>query len=175
MKMLCAILAVLFAACISGSAASAQASQASAPTAGTPPTAEPEAKGGKEYSGMYSFLEDGEFVQISVEDDGKVTGFISRYSEGESDKRAFLDQFFRSGKLEGNKLNFTTDAVHGLWFEFKGTVERGEEKSSSDEGRYVLKGTLTDNVSDAEKKVTSHSREVVLKMFPEEPPPPARN
>jgi len=30
----------------------------------------------------------------------------------------------------------------------------------------VLKGTLTDNSSDAAKKVTSHSRDVVLKIFP---------
>ncbi len=125
-----------------------------------------ETKSGKEYSGMYSFMEDGEFVQITVEDEGRVTGFVSRYSDGESDKGAFLDQYFRSGKLEGNKLSFTTETVHGIWFEFKGTVERGEGKNPGDEAYYVLKGTLSDNTSDAAKKVTSHSREVVLRRFP---------
>jgi hypothetical protein len=130
-----------------------------------------------EYSGMYNFLKDGEFVQITVEDEGRVTGFISRYGEGESDKGAFLDQYFRSAKLEGSKLSFTTETVHAVWFEFKGTVERGEGKSPGDEAYYVLKGTLTDNTSDAQKKITAHSHAVVFKMFPAEasPVPSARN
>ena len=115
---------------------------------------------------MYSFLKDGEFVQISVEDQGRVTGSISRYGDGESDKGTFLDQYFRSGKLDGNKVSFTTETVRGVWFEFKGTVERGEGKNPGDEAYYVLKGTLTDNTSDATKKVTTHASEVVLKMFP---------
>jgi hypothetical protein len=146
--------------------AGAQESKTAAPKAGEPPAAAHEAKAGREYSGMYSFLKDGEFVQITVEDEGRVTGFVSRYGEGESDKGAFLDQYFRSGKLDGNKLNFITETVHAVWFEFKGTVERGEGKKPGDEAYYVLKGWLTDNTSDAEKKVTTHSHEVVLKMFP---------
>jgi hypothetical protein len=115
---------------------------------------------------MYSFLKEGEFVQITVEDEGRVTGFVSRYGDGESDKGAFLDQYFRSAELDGDKLSFTTETVHAVWFEFRGTVERGEGKNPGDEGYYALKGTLTDNTSDAAKKVTSHSQEVVLKMFP---------
>jgi hypothetical protein len=133
-----------------------------------PPSPVREAKAGKEYSGMYSFMEDGEFVQITVEDEGRVTGFVSRYGAGESDKGAFLDQYFRSGKLDGNKLTFTTETVHAVWFEFKGTVERGEGKNPGDEAYFVLKGTLTENSSDGAKKVTSHAHEVVLKMFPKE-------
>ncbi len=127
-----------------------------------------EAKAGREFSGMYSFLEDGEFVQITVEDEGKVTGFVSRYGDGESDKGAFLDQYFRSGKLQGNKLSFTTETVHAEWFDFKGTVERGDGKNPRDEAYYVLKGTLTESTSDGAKKVTSHEHEVVLKRFPAE-------
>ena len=64
---------------------------------------------GAEYSGMYSFLKDGEFVQVTVEDAGHVTGFISRYGELDSDKGVFLDQFFKTGKLDNNALTFTTD------------------------------------------------------------------
>jgi hypothetical protein len=150
---------------------------AGAQEAKTPPPAVREAKASKEYSGMYSFLEDGEFVQITVEDEGRVTGFVSRYGDGGSDKGAFLDQYFRSGKLDGNKLTFTTETVHAVWFEFKGTVERGEGKNPGDEAYFVLKGTLTENSSDGAKKVTSHAHEVVLKMFPKEalPAPAARN
>lgn len=125
-------------------------------------------KADKQYSGMYSFLKEGEFVQLTVEDDGKVTGFVSRYGDGESDKETFLDQYFKNGKLEGNNLSFVTETVHAVWFEFKGTVERGEGKNPGDEAYYVLKGTLTYNATDAGKKAITHPREVELKMFPKE-------
>ena len=129
----------------------------------TPPA---KSEGPRAYSGMYSFLKEGEFVQLTVEDAGRVTGFISRFGDQESDQGAFLDQFFKTGKLEGNKLSFTTEVVHGTGFEFKGTVERGDGKKPGDEAYFVLKGTLTQNDSDVNKKVTSHSQAVVLKMFP---------
>lgn len=128
-------------------------------------------KEGQTYSGMYSFLKDGEFVQLTVEDGGSLTGFISRFGDGESDKGAFLDQFFKTGKLDGNKLSFTTEVVHGVAFNFQGTVERGEGKNPGDEAYFVLRGTLTENVSDANKKVTSRSRPVLFKMFPQEASP----
>ena len=139
----------------------------------TPPPAGASRPEGHAYSGMYSFLKDGEFVQITVEDGGRVTGFISRYGEGESDKGAFLDQFFKAGKLEGNNLSFTTDVVHGVAFEFKGWVQRGEGKTPQDEGYYVLKGTLTQNTSDMNNKVTARAREVALKSFPQDAAPAA--
>jgi hypothetical protein len=174
MKTSYAMLALVVAA-FTFAVASAQDAKPAAPNTGKPRANE--AKAGKGYSGMYSFLKDGEFVQITVEDEGRVTGFVSRYGEGESDKGAFLDQFFRSAKLDGNKLSFATETVHGVWFEFKGTVERGDGKNPGDEAYYVLKGTLTQNSSDAGKKSTAQSREVVLKIFPEEasPTPAARN
>src|ERR1700683_5414638 len=59
------------------------------------------------YSGMYTFLQEGEFVQVTVEDAGRVTGFVSRYENTDGDHSAFLDQFFKAGKLDGNKLNFS--------------------------------------------------------------------
>ncbi len=145
-----------------------RAQEVKAPGATAPQT---DAKSGHEYSGMYTFLKEGEFVQVTVEDTGHVTGFVSRFGDGESDKGAFLDQFFKSGKLEGNKLSFTTDIVHGVVFDFKGTVERGEGKNPGDEAYFVLKGTLTQNVSDANKKVTAHAREVEFKMFPQDAAP----
>jgi hypothetical protein len=126
------------------------------------------------YSGMYSFLQEGEFVQITVEDEGRVTGFVSRYGDGESDRGAFLDQFFKEGKLEGQKLSFTTQTVHGVWFEFKGSLERGTGKTPNDEAYHVLKGTLTEFRTDANKKTTSKSREVVFKSFPQSMEPSPR-
>jgi hypothetical protein len=135
------------------------------------PAPDPDSRNAPSYSGMYSFQKDGEFIQVSVEDAGHVTGFISRFGDGESDKGAFLDQFFKTGKLEGNKLTFTTEIVHGTAFDFKGTVERGEGKNPGDEAYFVLKGTLTENTTDVNKKTTSHSREAIFKMFPQDASP----
>jgi hypothetical protein len=130
--------------------------------------------GSGSYSGMYSFLRDGEFVQVTVEDQGKVTGFVSRYGDLDSDKGAFLDHFFKEGKLAGNKLAFTTETVHGVWFDFKGAVVRGEGKNPGDEAYYVLKGTLTQYSTDQNKNSSSRSREVAFKSFPQDLAPAAQ-
>src|SRR5437762_3896882 len=136
-----------------------------APAPQTPP------KPAEDYSGMYSFLQDGEFVQVTVEDQGRVTGFVSRYGDLESDRGAFLDQFFKQGKLDGKKLSFTTETVHGVWYEFKGTVERGSGKNQGDEAYYLLKGTLIQYNTDAGKKTSSKLREVAFKSFPQDAAP----
>jgi hypothetical protein len=118
------------------------------------------------YSGMYSFLREGEFLQVTVEEEGRVTGFVSRYGDLDSDKGQFLDHFIKGGKLQGAKLEFKTQTVHGVRFEFTGAFERGEGKQPGDEAYYVLAGTLTELVTDAENKTTSKVREVRLKAFP---------
>ena len=131
-----------------------------------PPQNSTPASAAADYSGMYTFLQEGEFVQITVEDEGRVTGFISRYGNSESDRGAFLDQFFKQGKLDGTKLTFTTDTVHGIWYDFTGTVDRGPGKTPADEAYYIVKGTLKEYRTDANKKVTSTSQEVQFKSFP---------
>jgi len=126
-----------------------------------------------DYTGMYGFLRDGEFVQITVGEKGKLEGFISRYGELNSDRGAFLDQFIKQGTLDGHNLSFLTETVHGVWFEFKGTVGRGEGKTVNDEGYYILKGTLTQHVADANHSDAAKSREVVFKSFPQDVSAPA--
>jgi hypothetical protein len=126
---------------------------------------------GAEYSGMYSFLREGEFVQITVEDQGHVIGFVSRYADAEGNA-GFLEHFFDSGKLDGNQLSFTTKTVQGVSFEFRGAIERGEGKNRSDEAYYVLKGNLVENKTDDAKKTSSSSNQVVLKSFPQDLTPP---
>jgi hypothetical protein len=115
---------------------------------------------------MYTFLKDGEFLQITIEDKGKVSGFISRFGDAESDKGTFIDQFFKSGKIEGNKISFTTETVHGVWFTFEGTFARGQGKKPEDEGYYVLEGTLTRDTTDAEKKMSAQATKVQFRSFP---------
>ncbi len=120
------------------------------------------------YSGMYAFLREGEFVQITVEGKGHVSGFVSRFGDSDSDRGTFLDHFFKSGRLDDNQLTFTTETVHGVWFEFQGSIVRGPGKNRGDEAYYVLKGKLTENSSDEAKKTSSQSREVALKAFPQD-------
>ena len=140
-------------------------------TSQTAPPTQTAPKPADDYSGMYSFLQDGEFVQVTDEDQGRVTGFVSRYGDLESDRGEFLDQFFKQGKLDGNKLSFTTETVHGIWYEFKGIVERGAGKNPGDEAYYVIKGTLTQYSTDASKKTSSRLREVAFKSFPQDMAP----
>ena len=73
----------------------------------------------------------------------------------------------RASSTETNCLS-RTETVHGVWYDFKGTIERGDGKTLADQSYYILKGTLIEYRTDANKKVTSKSREVVFKSFPRE-------
>jgi hypothetical protein len=119
-----------------------------------------------EISGMYTFLREGEFVQITVED-GKVSGFVSRFGERDSDRGVFLDQFFSKASLDGKKLSFTTKPIHGTWYEFAGVIGRGQGKTPDQEGYWSIPGTLKQFDLDDNKNVSSRSREVTFKSFPQ--------
>ncbi|HWC19704.1 MAG TPA: hypothetical protein VG498_22010 [Terriglobales bacterium] len=118
-------------------------------------------------SGMYTFLREGEFVQITVEE-GRLSGFVSRYGERDSDRDAFLDQFFSKGSVSGNNISFTTKPVHGTWYEFSGMVSHGEAKTPDKEGYWIIHGTLKQYDEDETKQISSKSREVTFKSFPQE-------
>jgi hypothetical protein len=122
---------------------------------------------GEQISGMYTFTREGEFVQITVEE-GKLSGFVSRYGDRESDKDAFLDQFFSKGSIDGNKITFTTKPVHGTWFEFAGEVSRGSGKTPDQESYWIIRGNLKQYDEDELKHVTSKSREITFKSFPQD-------
>lgn len=129
-----------------------------------------------EASGMYSFEREGEFVQITIEqftpkrDVTKplaVTGFISRYADTESDRGAFLDYFITKGSLDGDHIAFTTKTVHGIYYEFKGTIARGATATKDKDGYYELRGTLTQNLVSPDKTVSPRTREITMKLFPD--------
>lgn len=127
----------------------------------------PAPNGQPDYSGMYTFLAEGEFVQLNLEEGGKLTGYVSRYGSVESDRGAFLDQFFKTASLNGQHIAWTTEPVHGVWYEFKGTIGRGNGKAPDNEGYYAMRGTLVEHTTDAERKESVRQREVVLKSFPQ--------
>jgi len=151
MKKILALLLVVGLGCVAQTAAPAKSAAA-----------------GDDISGMYSFQQEGEFVQINVEEGSRVTGFISRYGDSSGDKGAFLDHTFKDGELKGNHIRFTTRTVHGVYFEFEGRVERGDVKDAAAEGYRVLRGKLTQYTEDENKKMTAKSREVALKSFPQD-------
>ncbi len=122
-------------------------------------------------TGLYSFLHEGEFVQIEV-DEGKVTGLVSRFKNEDQEKAEFVDQFFDQAKLEGSTLSFRTKPADGVWFEFSGTVARGSAKTPGDEGYWNVRGTLTEHL-DTDGKVTEKVHELTLKSFPEDAEPNA--
>jgi len=118
----------------------------------------------EDISGMYSFLKEGEFVQINLEEGG-VSGYVSRLGDLDSDRGTFIDQFFSKASVQDHDVAFTTKPVHGVWFEFKGRFDRGSAKSKADDGYYVLRGTLSEFVTDSNQKTTSRSRQVEFKLL----------
>ena len=118
-------------------------------------------------SGMYSFLRDGEIVQFAVEG-GKVSGFISRFGNADSDKGQFLDQFFDKASLAGDRLAFKTKTVHGVWYEFTGVITITPGKQPGKEDYRVIKGTLTQHTTDAGNHDKATQRQVEFKSFPQD-------
>jgi hypothetical protein len=128
-----------------------------------------------DFSGMYSFQRDGEYVQITLDPAPtpqtdwtkplNVTGFISRYGTADTDKDQFLDHFFKSGSLVGDKLSFQTRAVHGVSYDFEGKVAHGDAKSWAKDGYYVISGKLTEHTTDAKGNAKSRTRDIALKSY----------
>lgn len=118
----------------------------------------------EDITGMYSFLKDGEFVQITLEKN-MVSGYISRQGESDTDHGVFLDQFFDRADVQGHAVSFITKPLHSIWYEFKGKFDRGPAKTKTDDGYYVLRGTLKEFTTNADKSVSQRSREVEFKLL----------
>ena len=118
-----------------------------------------------DFSGTYSFLREGEDLQINVQN-GRLDGFVSRYGDSEADKSVLLQHFIEKSSLMKDEVSFTTSKIHGVWFEFKGKVRRGDKKTAADEGYYLLEGSITRYETSADKKTTAKSREVQFRSLP---------
>lgn len=116
-------------------------------------------------AGTYTFLREGEFVQLTV-DDGKLSGYISRFGDTESDKGQFIDQFFDKTSLVGDRLTFNTKTVHGVWYAFNGRVTVTAGKQPDSEGYRVMKGTLVQHTADEKGADKPTQRQVEFKSFP---------
>jgi hypothetical protein len=117
-------------------------------------------------SGMYSFLKEGEYVQLTLQE-GELSGYISRFGDSDSDRGQFIDQFFSKGALKNNHLTFATKTIHGVWYEFEGTLQAQPGKQPGAEGYRVMKGTLKEHSADANGADKVRERSVEFKSFPE--------
>jgi len=117
-------------------------------------------------SGTYSFLREGEFVDLSV-DDGQLSGFISRFGLTDSDKDQFIDHFLDKASLQGDHVTFKTKTVHAVWYEFDGTIATVPGKQPGEEGYRLLAGKLTMYKADVIGKEQASVRTVEFKSFPD--------
>jgi len=128
-----------------------------------------QAAGGKtdadDISGAYTFLREGEVLQLTVED-GKLSGYISRFGDSDSDKDQFIDQFFDKTSLEGIRLSFNTKTVHGVRYDFNGVITTVTGKKPNDEGYRVIRGKLIKHTLDAKGTDKAVQRQVEFKSFP---------
>lgn len=120
-----------------------------------------------EISGSYTFLREGEYVQITVEN-GKLSGYLSRFGDADTDKGQFINQFFDKTTLAGNRLTFNTRTVHGVAYDFNGVVSTTPAKKPGEEGYRVIRGKLVQHTTDENQKEKTMQRQVEFKSFPEE-------
>jgi len=130
-----------------------------------PPSSKPPAASIGDFSGTYTFLRDGEDIQINVQN-GKLDGYITRFGDSDMKDPLLLQHFFSKASLSGSDVAFTTEKLHGVWFEFKGKVQRGGAKTSAEEGYYQLVGTLTRYDAGSGDKATAQSRDVTFRSHP---------
>jgi hypothetical protein len=93
-----------------------------------------------EASGEYA-LGGGGIIEIGLEPD-RLSGYITRLGDRESDEGTPLTFFFSTSRLSRQQLAFTTRQVHGLWFSFEGTIVRGSAPTRDRQGYYLLEGQL---------------------------------
>jgi hypothetical protein len=95
----------------------------------------------KDVWGTYHFDRLNESIEIDLEH-GKLTGYITRLGDSETDKDTPLTYFFDKGAVHGTQIEFQTRVVHGIWYAFYGTIVRGDAAARDNDGYYVLHGTL---------------------------------
>jgi hypothetical protein len=120
-----------------------------------------------EASGAYALSPNpGEVIEIILNGDGdsvRLQGYLTRVGDGESDRGAPLSFFFARTTVEPTQLTFVTRQVHGIWWGFTGTIERGNVQTSAEKGYYFLNGTLTEHFDTGQ----SAPRRVSLPLLPE--------
>jgi hypothetical protein len=120
-----------------------------------------------EASGSYALSPNtAEVVEIILNGDGnnvRLQGYLTRMGDGVSDRGAPLTYFFARTTVNPAQLTFITRQVHGIWWNFTGTIERGSAQVSTQKGYYFLNGTLTEHFDNGQ----SAPQRVSLPLLPE--------
>jgi hypothetical protein len=121
----------------------------------------------QEASGAYALSANpAEVIEIILNGDGdsvRLQGYLTRIGDSESDQGAPLSFFFARTLVSPAQLTFITRQVHGIWWSFAGTIERGSVQSSAQKGYYFLNGTLTEHFDSGQPA----PRRVSLPLLPE--------
>jgi hypothetical protein len=115
-------------------------------------------------SGEYLIDEVGSTIEITL-DAGKISGYVTRMGDEQSDKDTPLTFFFDRATANGDRVSFATRKVHGIWYEFDGSILRGDMKATrAENGYYRLKGKWT--TYDGRRSAALKEEEVSLKSTP---------
>jgi hypothetical protein len=96
-------------------------------------------------------------------EDVRLQGYLTRLGDGESDHGATLTYFFARTSVSPTQLTFITRQVHGVWWSFVGSIDRGSAQMSTEKGYYFLNGTLTEHFDTGQ----AAPRRVSLPLLPE--------
>jgi hypothetical protein len=89
-------------------------------------------------SGEYLLDESGSVVQITLEEKGRLSGYVSKMGDDHVPMTFFFDQ----SQVNGNGISFTTRKLHGYWYSFEGEITRGDsEATKAGDGYYRLRGS----------------------------------
>jgi len=120
-----------------------------------------------EAAGSYALSPDpAEVIEMILNGDGnsvRLQGYLTRMGDGTSDRGAPLTYFFARTTVSPTQLTFITKQVHGVWWSFAGTIDRGSAQSNAQKGYYFLNGTLTEHFDTGQ----SAPRRVSLPLLPE--------
>jgi hypothetical protein len=118
-------------------------------------------------AGSYALSPDSaDVIEIILNGDGdsvRLQGYLTRMGDGTSDRGAPLTYFFALTTVSPTELTFITKQVHGVWWSFAGTIERGSAQMSTQKGYYFLNGTLKEHFDTGQ----SAPRRVSLPLLPE--------
>jgi hypothetical protein len=118
-------------------------------------------------AGAYALSPDpAEVIEIILNGDSnfvRLQGYLTRMGDGTSDRGAPLTYFFARTTVSPTGLSFITRQVHGVWWSFAGTIDRGSAQTNAQKGYYFLNGTLTEHFDTGQ----SAPRRVNLPLLPE--------
>ncbi|HEV2425204.1 MAG TPA: hypothetical protein VGZ29_10295 [Terriglobia bacterium] len=98
-------------------------------------------------TGEYEFLKPENTLAI-LEEEGKLKGYID-VLQGEEESSDVLSYQITTGTRGGDQVQFKTARIHEKYYEFKGSVARGDGRTPKDPDFLRLAGDLETVTSDS--------------------------